>query len=510
MNDMKLSGETFKQLYLALIDAFPTTASLERMLTFGFDDKNLRAIAGEGILQDIVFKLIQAAKSEGWVEDLVRAAQKTNPGNQKLFVFHNEIEVANSPITKYFDNELVPILTNIDFDICEEIATKILHGLDQSLDRFRIKNINNIRNFFLKEFSTKLTDGSLPIVNFADSLANDNRLEKLDREDLKAWADKVSQYLDKVMQPLNLCLFRPYNYKIESHNYKIELNKNSNSYLLIFLNHKNNQFSINAFLIPNDEDKEGIEPLDLDEEQKGIFCSENEIKIKIDLLIKKAEKILRLLTIKKSEPIIEFFLTIDYIHRQVEHWKLGEDDFLDNYFIGQDYKVVVRSYDRVKYDKFLRELDKGRSRLEKFRAELNEPLIHNRIEYLKELDNSDWEGLRYRLEKNIGLLCSLPLTDEECKKLFSAIIQSGIPIAMWTRTNNITNICVEDEIKKKYSVSSLKDFRILFELLRDERKKAYAKNNECKNYLGYHLGVLCEDPKLEDFPNFIDAIRAIL
>jgi hypothetical protein len=47
-------------------------------------DKNLRAIAGEGSLEDIVFKLIQTANSQGWVEDLVRAARKSNPKNRRL------------------------------------------------------------------------------------------------------------------------------------------------------------------------------------------------------------------------------------------------------------------------------------------------------------------------------------------------------------------------------------------------------------------------------------------
>ncbi|MDZ8083843.1 MAG: effector-associated domain EAD1-containing protein [Nostoc sp. DcaGUA01] len=81
--NMSLSGQQRKELQLALIDAFPNTASLEQMLAFELD-KNLRAIAGEGSLQDIVFKLIQTANSQGWIEDLVRAACASNPGNPKL------------------------------------------------------------------------------------------------------------------------------------------------------------------------------------------------------------------------------------------------------------------------------------------------------------------------------------------------------------------------------------------------------------------------------------------
>jgi len=80
---MSLSGQQRKQLQFALIDAFPTTASLEQMLAFELD-KKLRAIAGEGSLQEIVFQLIQTAEAEGWVEDLVRGACQSNPGNLRL------------------------------------------------------------------------------------------------------------------------------------------------------------------------------------------------------------------------------------------------------------------------------------------------------------------------------------------------------------------------------------------------------------------------------------------
>ena len=80
---MALSGKQYKALQLALIDAFPNTASLEQMLLYELD-KNLRAIAGEGTLENLVFTLIKTAASEGWIEDLVQNACKSNPGNPLL------------------------------------------------------------------------------------------------------------------------------------------------------------------------------------------------------------------------------------------------------------------------------------------------------------------------------------------------------------------------------------------------------------------------------------------
>jgi predicted NACHT family NTPase len=97
---MSLSGQQRRELQNALIDAFPNTTSLERMLAFELD-KNLRAIAGEGSLQDIAFKLIEAANSQGWVEGLVRAACNDNPGNLLLQAIATELLANNLTLTPY-------------------------------------------------------------------------------------------------------------------------------------------------------------------------------------------------------------------------------------------------------------------------------------------------------------------------------------------------------------------------------------------------------------------------
>jgi len=93
---MGLSGQQRKKLADALIDAFPTLASLEQMLSFGLN-KKLRAIAGEGSLKDIIFKLIETAEAEGQVEDLVRAARGVNSGNPLLIDIAEELVIDQKP-----------------------------------------------------------------------------------------------------------------------------------------------------------------------------------------------------------------------------------------------------------------------------------------------------------------------------------------------------------------------------------------------------------------------------
>ncbi|QSJ20126.1 CHAT domain-containing protein [Nostoc sp. UHCC 0702] len=147
---MSLSGQQRKELQNALIDAFPNTISLEQMLLFELDI-NLRAIAGEGSLQDIVFKLIQTANSQGWIEDLVRAACKSNPKNPRLRAIVQELFTNYSqtpPVTSSNIPQKILILAAIphglrlDKEILE-IESAIRRAANRDL--FEIKVITAVR-----------------------------------------------------------------------------------------------------------------------------------------------------------------------------------------------------------------------------------------------------------------------------------------------------------------------------------------------------------------------------
>ncbi len=80
---MKLTGPQVKQLRDALLSAFPAYAPLEEMVRIGLNE-NLSAVAGEGILRDVVFALIRWAEAQGRITELVVAASEENPGNAAL------------------------------------------------------------------------------------------------------------------------------------------------------------------------------------------------------------------------------------------------------------------------------------------------------------------------------------------------------------------------------------------------------------------------------------------
>jgi Effector-associated domain 1/CHAT domain len=151
--NMIINGPQKKKLQEALINAFPNTASLEQMLSFELDI-NLRAIAGEGSLQDIVFQLIQTAESQGWIEDLVCKALNSNPGNLKLKAINEELLTggavektlvsSDESLMKLTQQQKILILTAIPHGLrldkeIREIESAIRRATNRDLFEIRIR-----------------------------------------------------------------------------------------------------------------------------------------------------------------------------------------------------------------------------------------------------------------------------------------------------------------------------------------------------------------------------------
>jgi hypothetical protein len=80
---MKLTGQQYKQLQQALLDAFPTETALQQLVMFELDE-NLATIASGGNLQAIVFNLIGWAQAQGRLAELIQGALRSNPNNPAL------------------------------------------------------------------------------------------------------------------------------------------------------------------------------------------------------------------------------------------------------------------------------------------------------------------------------------------------------------------------------------------------------------------------------------------
>ncbi len=85
-----LDGRQKKALHAALRNAFPRPAALERLVEFHLDE-HLAVIAGEGALDDVIFRVIAWAEAQGRLDALVNGARVEVPGNPQLIAFERTI-----------------------------------------------------------------------------------------------------------------------------------------------------------------------------------------------------------------------------------------------------------------------------------------------------------------------------------------------------------------------------------------------------------------------------------
>lgn len=86
---MALPGYQHEKLSEALRDAFRSKERFEQFVRYRFN-KNLSDITLAESLEELAFKLISEADSQGWVRTLILGARQSNPGNEKLIEFYQE------------------------------------------------------------------------------------------------------------------------------------------------------------------------------------------------------------------------------------------------------------------------------------------------------------------------------------------------------------------------------------------------------------------------------------
>jgi Effector-associated domain 1/Trypsin-like peptidase domain len=85
-----LDGRQKKALHAALRHAFPRPAALERLVEFHLDE-HLAVIAGEGALDDVIFRVIAWSEAQGRLDALVNGARAEAPGNPQLIAFERTV-----------------------------------------------------------------------------------------------------------------------------------------------------------------------------------------------------------------------------------------------------------------------------------------------------------------------------------------------------------------------------------------------------------------------------------
>ena len=80
---MVLSGPQKKQIYAALLSAYPQYQGLARMVAFELNE-SLPRIVPESDMEAVVFDLVQWAESSGCIQELVNGAHTDKPRNPRL------------------------------------------------------------------------------------------------------------------------------------------------------------------------------------------------------------------------------------------------------------------------------------------------------------------------------------------------------------------------------------------------------------------------------------------
>ncbi|MFN6499160.1 MAG: hypothetical protein RMX65_019470 [Nostoc sp. DedQUE01] len=432
-------------------------------------------------------------------DDLNSIEEQLN--SPSLYDYANISSPAFSFPEKYWET-LVDIISEIDPEIRSQACYSTLQNVAQDVlgnypEIKNIKKISILKTTFLEKCPRNNKD--IPtIIEFAQRLAKHDEIDENYQNELEKWIQIVAQEL-KIKLPS--CDGSQFFGTVQSY------------LLIIVIPQGNDKFNLKSELIcnfANINDSPKHINLELESGISTSKCSWNEIIEKIYKLIKISEKYY-LRDYEDYNLTIELFLPLPYLDKSIdiEEIPIG---FGEKRAIANEYQFVIRSLERVieedgKYLMFLRRRWKILTQVLDQKPTFK--TFHEKIEQippreksfssnfswqtcnLKEFEN-DWDS-----KKSLGIkvTCDLPIDKEAKIKFFIALIRSGVPMSLWTRCSTIPYLQTEfDEIFLN-ETKIITDLSNLCESIWNLRKKAHAKQDEEKqNYLGYHLGFLCDNP----------------
>jgi len=127
--DIQLTGRQQEEFEAALVEAFDE-ASLRRMISHAFN-KPLGALAGGHDRTEIVFNLIEKARMQGWIGQLIVAARQANSGNPRLLTFAQQFDLSSIRLASGEDagsTTSVSYTWKFDLDLLVEECADALEG----------------------------------------------------------------------------------------------------------------------------------------------------------------------------------------------------------------------------------------------------------------------------------------------------------------------------------------------------------------------------------------------
>ncbi len=316
------------------------------------------------------------------------------------------------------------------------------------------------------------------VEHFVACLVADSKNSSSAFRQLKQWAEEnINEFSELLNQEIN---------KLN------EKKKNGNSYLLIVFDQSNQKsaitqkvdyYTVKAWIIEDSETYNyetgvGCEPITLPEFDEKSFAIDE-----IDKILNKClEEIIKY---DYNYLTIEIFLPLAVLNHPVDCCRCEDklDLGLNNTLIGQDYRVVVRSSERLTdYYKRLRK-DWWEPKW-KILQQFTQPSACSAF-ILGDEENVNDLIYELRLQTNIGLKIVKAPKNIGKGSIFAAILKTGIPVALWLKKNT-ENLDCQSEIEQILS-GRIHD---LPETIRRKREDA----QDSDTHIGHHLSLLWEDP----------------
>ena len=315
------------------------------------------------------------------------------------------------------------------------------------------------------------------VERFVACLVADSEIPLVSRR-LKEWAEQnindFSELLNQERQNLE------------------EKRKNTNSYLLVVLkrseqksalSHTSDYYTVKAWIIPdiqtyNYKSGDGCEQLTLPEFSDKTFPIDEIPRVLKNFLDESSQYSCRNLT-------IEIFLPLVLLNHAVDSWELEDD--LDLGFsppiIGQDYRVVVRSYER------LTDVYKRRRVFWEQKWETLQQFTHpSACSAFLLGDDEIVKDLIPKLKSPEIIGLKVAKAPEKIGKgsIFAVILETAIPVALWLR-QSLPGLDCQSEIEQILSCC-------IHHLPEAVKQKRQPPTPNTDTHIGHHLSLLWEDP----------------
>ena len=520
----------YGQLEQALSKAYPSKASLNRMIRVTFSKKVLQEISGEA-LPDRVSSLIDVSESLSQQVELIRGAHRRNPSSNELKQFctiHQAALLADACSSNSTDlsderlQELQAILLKVlpSFQSIEKAGTSTLpsgaddNPNDREVSDFRNEELVPVLRLYalLKLLLTKFLadkDGQPRIILFARRLGESLRNTSPAKALLTEWLQQVAPQGPSAPadnQPKVPRGVLEVSLMVTVHKPSTATPKKSKPYevkgYLYF-----DQITSRSETIPRPRPLEEIS-LSSAKEQIDPTCSWQQIPNRIDQLLTKANEqlmgpIKEALNYRRPDITVELFLPVEHLGSDIDQWPRS-----DNQLLGNQYGVIVRFYERIGNAERQFALYETWDELQDHLAQPDGmATLPQRIEAPSDLSQyASWQQLTATLKQKLGfkLCCGLPSSDTDKKELFEAILHGDVPVAVWTRSADI--VVTTDDDQSLTLTQALDPFlckkcvthpTTLSKQLRTVRQQAQAESSSNKKgrCLGDHMAFLLDNPE---------------